>query len=152
MSASNVQTLYERVIGPFPNCRQLVWNRISDFQGWPGHLTELVRSDLSDPDCPGRGSKLQLSWTTEIEEMTITHWHPGQRVDLVTQTDSRRLGLRINLVSAADQEHIKLVVSMELAQKGLLRLLYPLQFRRNARRWRDRIEQLLNDVGGLSKS
>ncbi len=144
MTTSKVKTVLEKEIGPSPDCRNVVWTALTDFQRWPEVLPHLRTVSVSEPDAPGRGSTVYLDWLEGKEEVQISLWQPGLCLEWNSENNISRLGIRFALDPLDDKHHIRLVMDMEFEQTGIRRIFYPLAMKQKAKQLRRRYDPLFD--------
>ena len=144
MTSPQVQTVLEREIGPIPDCQNVVWAALSDFQRWPEVLPDLQTISVSEPDAPGRGSTVHLDWLEGREEIQISLWQRGQCFEWISQNNGNRLGIRFALDPLDDKHHIRLVMAREFEHSGVGSLFYPIIRKQRSNQLRRRYEPLFD--------
>mgnify|MGYP000211945527 CR=1 FL=1 len=144
---SPVKTLLTVEYGPATGGRMQVWHWLCSFQNWPDIVASLQAVKQLDEGAPGRGTSLQLQWATKSQLWEISHWHPGQQLDLMRRGATGRRAYRIAIEESGGPGYYRLAVYYQAEYEGFWSFLGPLITAlesSQARRW---LQQLL---GGLS--
>ena len=134
--------------GPATGGRMQIWHWLSSFENWPELVTGLQSVVQLDEGSAGRGSTLQLQWAHKSERWEISHWNPGQQLDLLRRGASGRRAYRIAIEESGDPGYYQLVVYCQAEYEGFLSFLGPLITAIESNRARVWLQQLL---GGLSR-
>ena len=145
-----VETLLIGSIGPHSDCRDKLWSALVDFAYWPQRISALRAIVVPETNDLGRGSQLQLDWNGGRQLANITHWHPGQQLELVLDDQQRRVGLRFVLNAGQDVEHIELLVEYEVSEDKNWPVLDQLIKRRLVKKLKSYLSDLVSSFQNLS--
>ncbi len=106
-------------IGPIPNCSDVVWGQLTDFENWSNWSNHIGGVTRTDAGSVGRGSLLEVSVRSGLEKWHIAHWNPGKRIDFIVESQTRRLGYSFVFNGPSDEYNVGLRLTMEFQFSGL---------------------------------
>ena len=135
--------------GPATGGRMQIWYWLCSFQHWPEIVGSLQSVEQLDEGAPGRGTTLRLQWPDAAQLWQVSHWHPGQQLDLLRRGATGRSAYRIAIEEFGGPGYYRLAVYSQAEYDGVWRFLGPLFAAieaRHARRW---LQQLLGGLASL---
>ncbi len=126
--------------------RESVWEKITDFHGWPESMPRLHSVKLPNTEQLGRGSVIVQQWGAIEEEWQIDHWHPGQCLELILQQSLRSIGIRFEISSGQDPDQLQLRLEAECRCHGPFRIFQPLQLFLLNRKLKNRFSAFLRAI------
>ncbi len=133
-------------VGPMSDCREQLWSKLANFSAWTDYLPGLDSLQLTNADPVGRGTVLLQQWGNKEETWQISHWHPGQRLELIQQETAFNLGLRFGLNAGQAAETIQLLLEAEISVNSGFAIADPLYVLFLSRRLKTRFMPLLSAV------
>ena len=137
-------------LGPREQCREKAWDLLVDFPTWQGVIPGLTAVELEHANPAGRGTVLSLQFGNHGDKhrelWSISHWHPGQRLELIKTTAQSAAGLRFDLDACQDSEHVKVGIALQVDSYGFSRLTLPISRALKSRRMRTRFIPLLKHL------
>lgn len=133
-------------LGPQSQCRDKAWDLLVDFKDWQEVIPGATALELEHANPAGRGTVLSLQFGNRDERWSISHWHPGQRLELIQTSAQSATGLRFDLDAAQDSEHVNMGISLQVESHGIYRLAQPITRALTSRRMRSRFTPLLQHL------
>jgi hypothetical protein len=144
-----VKKLLSVEYGPATGGRMQIWHWLCSFRNWPEIVTNLQTVEQLDEGAPGRGTTLRLQWPGSTQLWVVSHWHPGQQLDLLRKGATGRRAYRIAIEESGDPGYYRLVVYFQVEYEGFWSFLGPLFTAIESKRAHSWLQQLLAGLSSL---